>query len=87
MKGVWVYIVDIVQAGGGGVWSREGLEGGSEEPKKKKGIVKRDRRPRKRNTSVGTLGIQLSQKIIDAMTSSEARVGISEKQSKKLLWR
>ena len=53
VTGVWVYMVDIVHAGdGGGVWFWEGLEGGSDEPRKKKGTVKRERRPRKRKTSV-----------------------------------
>ena len=52
MTGVWVYIVDIVHGGGGGGEFWDGLGDGLEEPRKKKGIVKREMRPRKRKTSV-----------------------------------
>lgn len=56
MTGVWVYMVAIVHAGGCGAVGGE-LEGVLE-VEKKNGIVKRERRPRKRRTSVCTLGIR-----------------------------
>ena len=63
-----MYIVDIVQAGGGeGRGDLEGVLGG---PKKRNGIVKRERRPRKRKTSVCALGIR-TEKTVHRMTSFE----------------
>jgi len=60
-------MVAIVQAGGCGALGAD-FEGVLEEVEKKNGIVKRERRPRKRRTSACTLGIRIG-KMVGGMTS------------------
>ena len=60
-------MVANLQAGGCGAVG-EDFKGVLEEVEKKNGMVKRERRPRKRRTSVCTLGIRVD-KIVKEMTS------------------